>query len=142
MGFLDKIFGGKHDYPALDSASPAAGQLARMRAQLESLSREVHKPMEVIPGEEETYVFIGKPPKKFGIAWIEGNRIMSFKTLAEERGIDPQRLQPLAEKLRRIYEANLNDPRYVTKIGDQEVVVTPDEEFRRQVGDVIREAAH
>ncbi len=142
MGFFDKMFGGRKDYPALDPASPVAGQLARMHTQLEELSGKVHKPIEIIPGEEDAFVFIGKPPKDFGIAWIEGDRLVSFKTLVEERGIDPKKLQPLAEKLRAVYEANQDDPRYTARIGGQEVVVTPSDEFRRQVSEVIREATH
>ncbi len=142
MGFFDRMFGGRKDYPELDSGSPAAGCLERFRAQIEALAQDVHKPLEVIPGEEAAYVFIGKPPKRFGIAWIEGDRVMSFKTLVEERGIDPAKLQPLADKLGEIYEANLGDERYSAKVGDQEVVVTPSDDFLRQVSEVIKAAAH
>jgi hypothetical protein len=142
MGFFDKMFGGRKDYPELDPASPVAGQLERMHSQLEELSGKVHKPLEVIPGEEDAFVFIGKPPKDFGIAWIEGDRLLSFKNLVEERGIDPKKLQPLAEKLRQVYEANQADPRYTAKIGGHDVVVTPSDDFRRQVREIIREATH
>jgi hypothetical protein len=142
MGLLEKMFGSKKDYPALDPASPEAGQIERMQGSLGELYGRAHKPLEVLPGEAESYIFIGHPPKDFGIAWIEGDRIMTFKALAEERGLDPKKFSPLAERLRQIYEANREDPRYTAIIGGQKIVVTPSEDFRRQVAEVIREATH
>lgn len=142
MSFLDKIFGSKPDYPPLDSTSPVAGQLEHIRTALENLSQEAKQPLEVIPGEDSSYVFIGKPPKKFGVAWIEDGRVHNFKTLVEENGVNPARLQKIAEKLRSVYEANQQDDRFTAKVGDQDVVVTPSDGFRRQVRDVIQEVLH
>lgn len=139
MGFLGTLFGSKKDYPPLDPANPAAGHLASMHEQLEEIAQKVKQPLEVVPGEWGGYVFIGKPPKNFGVAWVEEGAVVSFKTLAEERGIKPKQLQTLIEKLRVSYEANQEIPRYLAKIGDQELVVTPSDEFREQVGEIIRE---
>ena len=141
MGFFDKMFSARKDFPTLDPENPAAQRLERIREQLKTLSDQVHKPLEVIPGEEQAYVFIGKPPKNFGIAWIEGEKIKNFKTLAEEKNVDPQRLEAAAQKLRAIYEANQNAPHFLTRIGKEEVVVTPSAPFGKQVGEVIREVA-
>jgi SepF-like predicted cell division protein (DUF552 family) len=142
MGFLDKIFGGKQDYPELDGSSPVAGQLEHIRTELENLSQEAKQPLEVLPGEDSSYVFIGKPPKKFGVAWIEGGRVHNFKTLVEENGVNPARLQKIADKLRQVYEANQQDNRFSAKVGEKDVVVTPSDSFRRQVKEVIQEVLH
>ncbi|WP_305041868.1 hypothetical protein [Geoalkalibacter sp.] len=142
MGFFDKIFGGKPDYPQLDSGSPAAGQLEHIRNELERLSAEAKQPLEVIPGEDSTYVFIGKPPKKFGVAWIEEGRVHNFKTLVEENGVEPSRLNKVAEDLRAIYEANQQDERFTAKLGDQDLVVTPSDSFRLQVRETIEKILH
>jgi hypothetical protein len=139
MGFLETLFGSKRDYPPLDPASPVAGHLAKMHEQLEEIYQKAKKPLEVIPNEWGGYVLIGKPPKNFGIAWVEEGVVVSFKTLTEERGVEPKKLQALVEKLRATYEANKDIPRFAAKIGDQEVIVTPSDKFRKQVSEIIRE---
>ncbi len=141
MGFFDRILSAKKDYPALDMDSSAASRIDMIREQLESLSKQVHKPLEVIPGEEGSYVFIGKPPKDFGIAWIEGEKVLNFKTLVDERGVKPDELLNLSNKLRKVYEENLDDARFTTKIGKKSIVVTPSEQFRNQVKDIIQKAS-
>ena len=126
MGILGKIFGGKHDYPSLDSSVPAAKHLESVRPPLEKLANETREPLEVVPAEDSVYVFVGKPPKKFGIAWIEdGDKIVNFKSLVDEKGLSPDRLQRLSEKLRKAYIAHQDKPRYVTRISDREVMVIP-----------------
>lgn len=142
MGFFDRIFASSKGYQPLDESSPAADRIDKIRDQLESLSKQVHKPLEVIPGEEGSYVFIGKPPKDFGIAWIEGNKLHSLKTLAEEQGVKPEEMKVISDNLRKIYEENQNDTRFTTKVGSKNIVVTPSEQFRAQVSNVIRQASH
>lgn len=126
MGIFGKIFSGKHNYPSLDSSDPAAMQLESVRPPLEKLAAETNDPLEVVPTEDSVYVFIGKPPKKFGIAWIEGgDKIVNFKSLVDEKGLSPDKLQNLSEELRKAYIAHQDKPRYVTKISDREIVVIP-----------------
>jgi len=141
MGFFDRIFASSKGYEPLDEQSQAADRIEKIRDQLESLSSQVHKPLEVVPGDEGSYVFIGKPPKNFGIAWIEDNELHSLKTLMDQ-GAKPEELKALTEKLRRIYEANQENARYAAKVGKTNVVVTPSETFRNQVSDVIHRATH
>ena len=142
MGIFDRIFASGKGYPPLDENSPAAGRIDKIRDQLEALTKQIHKPLEVIPGEEGSFVFIGKPPKDFGIAWIEGNKLHSLKTLAEEQGVKPDELKALSDNLRKVYEANQGDARFTTKVGRKDILVTPSEDFRNQVSDVIRQASH
>jgi hypothetical protein len=126
MGILGKLFSGKQDYPSLDSSTPAAMHLESVRPPLEKLAAETNDPLEVVPAEDSVYVFIGKPPKKFGIAWIEdGNKIVNFKSLVDEKGLSPDSLQKLSEKLRKAYIAHQDRQRYVTDISNREVVVIP-----------------
>jgi hypothetical protein len=126
MGIWKKLFNGKHDYPSLDSSDPAAVHLESVRPPLEKLAAETNDPLEVVPAEDSVYVFIGKPPKKFGIAWIEdGEKIVNVKTLVEEKGLSPDKIQNLSEELRKAYISHQDRPRYVTKISDREVVVIP-----------------
>lgn len=142
MGFFDRIFASSKGYQPLDESSSAADRIEKIRDQLETLSKQVHKPLEVVPGEEGSYVFIGKPPRDFGIAWIEGDKLCSLKTLAEEQGIKPEQMKEISESLRKVYEANQGDARFTTKVGRKNIVVTPSEQLRNQVSDVIQRATH
>jgi hypothetical protein len=126
MGILGKFFGGKHDYPSLYSSAPAAKQLEAVRPPLEKLADETNDPLEVVPAEDSVYIFVGKPPKKFGIAWIEdGDKIVNFKSLVDEKGLSPTSLNHLSEELRKVRIAHQDKPRYVTRISDREIVVIP-----------------
>lgn len=87
MGFFAKFLGEKNTYPDLDGTSLAADRIEKIREHLVSLSKRVHKPLEVIPGEDGSYIFIGKPPKDFGVAWIEGSKLHSFKTLVDRKSV-------------------------------------------------------
>lgn len=140
MGILGKIFGGKHDYPPLDSSTPAAKQLEAVRPPLEKLADETNEPLEVVPAEDSVYIFVGKPPKKFGIAWIEdGDKIVNFKSLVDEKGLSPTSLNQLSEELRKAYIAHQDKPRYVTKINDREVVVIPSTSLLNNLKGVVEQ---
>jgi hypothetical protein len=141
MGILGKLFGGKHDYPSLDSSTPAAKQLEAARPPLEKLTNETKDPLEVVAAEDSVYIFLGKPPKKFGIAWIEdGDKIVNFKSLVDEKGLSPTSLNHLSEELRKAYIAHQDKPRYVTKISDREVVVIPSTSLLNNLKGVVEQA--
>jgi hypothetical protein len=70
MSLFGNLFSSKPDYPAIDPASTAASRIAEVKAQLGELAGQVKDPLEVVPAEHAAYVFIGKPPKRFGLAWI------------------------------------------------------------------------
>ena len=142
MGFFNKLFGDKKDYPTLDPSSPAVNRLEKFRDHIETLSDEAKQPLEVIPGDERAFVYIGKPPKKFGIAWIEDGQINNLKTLVERDNVEPSKVQALADRLRQIYEANQQSDRYKAQVGKCDVVVTPSDQFRKEVREVIAQVTH
>ena len=112
-----------------------------MRPPLEKLANETREPLEVVPAEDSVYVFVGKPPKKFGIAWIEdGDKIVNFKSLVDEKGLSPTSLNHLSEELRKAYIAHQDKPRYVTKISDREVVVIPSTSLMNNLKGVVEQA--
>jgi hypothetical protein len=140
MGIFDKLFGDKHDYPSLDRSTPAARQLESVSSPLEKLANETSDPLEVVPADDSVYIFVGKPPKKFGIAWIEdGEKIVNFKSLVEEKGLAPTSLNRLSEELKKAYIAHQDKPRYVTKISDREVVVIPSESLLNDLKGVVEQ---
>jgi hypothetical protein len=140
MGILDKFLGPKHDYPSLDTSAPAAKQLESVRSPLKKLADETKDSLEVVPAEDTVYVFVGKPPKKFGIAWIEdGEKVVNFKSLVEEKGLSPISLQRLSEELKKAYTAHQEEPRYLTTIGDHEVVVIPSKPLLQDLKGVVEQ---
>lgn len=142
MGLFDKLFGSsKSEYPTLDQASPAAGYLKAQQQPLAQLAAEIKDPLEVVPSENSVFVFIGKPPKKFGVAWIEKDgRIVNFKSLVDERGLSMISLERLSDRLKDVYSLHMSEPRFSTHIGDRQVVVIPSTGLIDGVRDVVNAA--
>jgi hypothetical protein len=141
MGILGKFFGAKLDYPPLDSSTLAAKQLESVLSPLEKLAEKTNDPLEIVPTEDSAYIFVGKPPKKFGILWIEdGDKIVNFKSLADEKGLSPNSLLQLSDELKKAYIAHQDEPRYVTQINDREVVVIPSTSLLNNLEGVVAQA--
>ncbi len=140
MGILGKFLGSKSDYPPLDSSAPAAKQLDSVRPPLEKLAHETKDPLEIVLAENSVYIFVGKHPKKFGIVWIEdGDKIVNFKILVDEKGLSPTRIQHLSEELKKAYITHQDQPRFVTRISDREVVVIPSTSLLNNVKGVVEQ---
>ena len=140
MGMFDKLFGSTPEYPELSQDDPATGYLETMQQPVEKFVSEVSDPIEVVPAADTAYFFIGKPPKKFGIAWIgDQGEIVNFKSLVEERGLSPVSLEILSDKLKEVYIKHQQEPRYSKTILDKKVVVTPSETLRDDVKKVVTE---
>ena len=141
MGFMDKLFGSSKEYPPLNKEDPAAQKLDALRQPVEKLVSEINDPIEVVPGNETAFFFIGKPPKKFGVAWVgkDGN-IVNFKSLVEEKGLSVVSLEKLSDQLKSVYIKHQEEPRYSTIINDKQVVVTPSETLKSDIQKVIKDA--
>ena len=140
MGFMDKLFGSSKEYPPLSSEDPAAQKLEAMREPVEKLASEIKDPIEVVPGDETAFFFIGKPPKKFGVAWVgKDGKIVNFKSLVEEKGLSIISLEKLSDRLKAIYIEHQEEPRYSTNINDRQVVVTPSETLKSDIQKVIED---
>lgn len=137
MGFFDKMFGQSPSYPELSTDTQAAARLQAIRGNLETLARDVSDPLEVVPAEEGAYVFIGKPPKRFGIAWIEGNQVHSFKSMMEEHGVSAQTVNKISDELREAYQRHQDENRFQTTLAQRSVVVTPSEDLEHEVRDIL-----
>ena len=137
MGFFDKRFAKKPQHPDLAEDSTAAAQIAAVNDNLEELAQNVRDPLEVIPTDGGAYVFIGKPPKKFGVAWIEGGEIKSFNTLMEEHGMSSQDVVKISDKLREIYVKHHDCEHFRAMIANRDVVVTPSKPMENEVREVL-----
>lgn len=137
MGLLGKIFSSKPDFPAIAPHSTAAMRLATVEKELRELAETVNDPLEVVPAEHTAYVFLGKPPKKFGLAWIHDGKISGLNTLVEEHGLTSPEVGKVVDQLREAYERNKDVDRYTATVKDVDVVVTPSTEFEKEVHEII-----
>lgn len=139
MGFFDGLRGKKEDYPALDPNSKAAQRLSAHQADLEDLAKRAKDRLEAVPSDRGLYVYIGKPPKQFGVVWYENGEEHSFMSVMKQHGLTQLQIQQISDELRDVYTAHKDQPRFSYPLKQQEVVVTPDETLARDVERVIQE---
>jgi len=140
MGFLDKLLGSSKEYPPLDNNDPAAQKIDALKQPVESFVSEINDPLEVIPDDETAFFFIGKPPKKFGVAWVgKDGKVVNFKSLVEEKGLSMISLERLSDRLKEIYIKHQEEPRYSISVSEKNVVVTPSETLKMDIRKVIED---
>lgn len=137
MGFFSKLLGGTPDYPALDPQNPAAKKIQAVEDKLTELGHQTKDPMEIVPTSEKTYVFVGKPPKQFGLAWVDSGGVHYLKNYTAERNIDTKKALKLMEALGQAYERSTSESRYAYRAGDRNFVVTPSENLAVEVDRIL-----
>jgi hypothetical protein len=142
MSLFGNIFASKPDYPAIDPSSTAARRISEVEAQLGELAGRTKDRLEIVPAEHAAYVFIGKPPKSFGLAWIHDGEISGLNTLVEEHGLKPKEMQQVVEQLRVAYERNADVSRFCATVQDRDMVVTPSAKLEHEVHDIIDKVVH
>ncbi len=125
MGLFDGLRGKKDDYPALDPSSLAAARLAKHAERLEDLAKRANDRLEAVPADDGLFVYIGKPPKQFGVVWYENGEEHSFMSVMKDRGLTNEQIQDLSDELREVYTTHQEEPRYSFLLGEQKLVVTP-----------------
>lgn len=142
MGLLGALFGGNHkDRAPLDPSSPVMPRLERSRATLEGFAQRVRDDLEIVPGEQGTYVFVGKPPKTFGIVWFHDGVESNFKILMKEKGLSAAQVQILSDDLRAAYTRTQSEPRYAWDLAGRKVLVTPSRALEQEVAQIIGRVA-
>jgi len=143
MGLFGSLFSGQTpDYPELDGASRAGRKVAEVEQELQELMHKVSQPLEVVPSDHAAYVFIGKPPKKFGLAWIHDGKVSGLNTLIEEHGVTPAEIEKVLEKLREAYARHQDAKHYTATIDERKVVVTASEALEHEVQEIIDAIVH
>ncbi|WP_374682102.1 hypothetical protein [Accumulibacter sp.] len=142
MGFLDKLFGGTKDYPPLPEDNAAQARLEQVKGPLEELAQRVSDPLEVVPAERQAFVFVGKPPKRFGIAWVHDDKVSGLKELADDHKLSQVEVGKMINELGQAYEHASAAPRFSTEVGGKKVVVIPSDGLEREVHQIIERATH
>jgi hypothetical protein len=142
MSFINELFRSKPHYPPLEPDAPAAEKLNRVRTTIETLASSVKDQLEVVPAGEFAFIYIGKPPKDFGMAWVEKGMVKNFKMLAEEKGLNSSDLSNIQEKLRAAYERHQSEPRYSATLAGRDIVVIQSPGLEEDVKGIISQATH
>ncbi|MBA4370689.1 MAG: hypothetical protein C0418_03810 [Coriobacteriaceae bacterium] len=136
MGLFDMFGGPKH--PVLDPGTPAAAALEANASLLGELADQVGGGFEVVPAEDGAmYVFIGSPPKAFGVAWLSEGEQHNLKKLAERLGLGFNSVADLTERLGAAYSAHKDEPRFSATVGKHRFTVTQSEALGREVAAII-----
>ena len=142
MGLLDKFFGSKVSYPPLPPDSEAMGKLDEIKAPLEELAHKVSGRVEVVPAAHEAFVFLGKPPLDFGLAWIHDGKVTGLKEFIQEHHLKPGQVEKLLDRLGEAYEHARETPRYAAEFGGKQLVVIPSKELEREVHQIMEGTLH
>lgn len=142
MGLMDKIFGSKVEYPPLPAGNEALTQLDEVKKPLEELAHKVSDHMEVVPAEHEAFVFFGKPPRNFGIAWIHDGKVTGLKEIAEENGLSQIDVGKLIVQLGEAYQHASEAPRYAAEIGGKQMVIIPSTDLEQEVHQIMANTLH
>ena len=142
MGMFDKLFGDKIDFPPLPADNEAAAKLDEVRAPLAEFAQNVSDHLEVVPAEHEAFVYLGHPPKRFGIAWIHDGKVSSLNELVGENKLTQREAQKLVTELGQAYEHASEAPRYSAELGGKKVVVIPSTGLGQEVHQIMEGAIH
>jgi len=142
MGLLDKIFGSKVNYPPLPAGNDALVKLDEVKTPLEELAHKVSDHLEVVPAEHEAFVFLGKPPEAFGIAWIHDGKVTSLKDMAKEHQLSAVQVGELIVQLGQAYKHASDAPRYSAEFGGKQMVVIPSKGLGQEVHQIMANTLH
>jgi hypothetical protein len=142
MGILNKLFGSKEEYPPLPPDNEVKAQLDELKGPLEDLARRISDRIEVVPAANEAFVFLGKPPKKFGIAWIHENKVSGLKELVDEHNLSQTAAAAMVDKMGQAYSHAVDTPRYSADLGDKKAVVIASSALEKELRQIMENTIH
>ena len=117
-------------------------KLDEVKAPLEELAHKVRDHLEVIPAEHEAFVFLGKPPSDFGVAWIHDGKVTSLNELAKEHHLSQAKVGQLIDQLGAAYQHAAETPRYSAEIGGKQMVVIPSKLAEQEMHQIMSNTLH
>jgi len=140
MGILGRLFKKEEEHPVLDASSPAAGRIQEFKGELEQFIQKMHDRIQLVPAEDTVYIYVGKPPGMFGMAWFENGAEVNFKTLMTKvKGLSQRRVQHISLKLGEAYENHKEAPRYSVDISGKTLTVIPSDTLASEIKRIIKE---
>lgn len=138
MGLFDGMFGPKH--PDLDPQSSAASQITDQGQVFEAFVSSANDRMEAIPGDGCLYVFVGKPPKAFGLVWFDGDGRHDVRSMMEHRAMTRDAASLLVQELPAMYSRYDEEARFAHKVGGKSIIVTPSAAFHAELQQAVTRA--
>ena len=143
MGLFGNLFSAyTPEYPPLEKDNLAGQNIAAVEQELLQLVENVSDPLEVVPSDHAAYVFIGKPPKKFGLAWIQDGEVRGFFRLMQEHGVTPPQIRQASSALPQAYVKRHLAEHYTAMVGQRIVAVTVTESLQNEVHGIIDGLLH
>jgi len=137
MGLFGKLFGTEKELPQLDPSSTAASRLNSHKSELEPFVSKIHDTMEFVPADKTVYVYIGKPPSMFGLAWFDNGQEVNFKTFTASKGLKQKQIQSIYGKLGEAYASCETEPRFGAVIAGKKVTVIPSDTLVKKIEEII-----
>jgi len=138
MGLFGGMFGPKH--PELDPQSGATRQIADQGQTFASFVSSANDRMEAVPGDGSLFVFVGKPPKAFGLVWFDGEGRHDVRSMMENKAMTRDSASQLVHDLPTIYARYSAEERFVHKVGSKSVIVTPSAAFHADLQRAVAQA--
>ncbi len=138
MGFLDGMFGPKH--PPLAEDHPAVARLSEHGEVFGTFVAKANDTIEAIPGDGPLYVFVGKPPKAFGMVWFDGGQQFDVRSQVEQGAMTRESAAALVDALGRIYASRATEERFAHKVGGHAMTVTPSATLYAEVHQAVQGA--
>jgi len=142
MGLLSKLFGGNKDYPPIPEDNELKAMLNKLKEPLEDLAHKVKERIEVVPAGQEAFVYLGKPPKTFGIAWIHDGKVSGLKELMENNNLSQSAAAKMVDKLGQAYVHANETPRYSAEVGGKKAVVINSKNLEQEIRQIINSTIH
>lgn len=142
MGILDRLFGQQPDYPPLPENGRAREHLEAVRTPLDELAHRVNDPLEVVAADGDAFVFLGKPPKRFGIAWLHDGKVVGVKEMVAEGHLTQADAGRMISEIGDAYAANDGAPRYAATIGGRQVTVIDSDDLEHRVQRIVETVTH
>ncbi|MCB1008595.1 MAG: hypothetical protein KDB94_06850 [Acidobacteria bacterium] len=141
MGLLDRLFGGSEpQHPPLEAGTPLAARLDTFSGELEQLAGSVRDTLEAVPEREALFVFVGHPPKGFGVVRYGPEGESNLIQVMREAKLPPTRVQEVSDQARQAYVAHQEAPRFALQVGKRAVTVIDSEPLGEKLDAVFTAA--
>ena len=137
MGLFDGFK--KAKYPVLAEDTAAARAIAA-NPEFEAFVKGANDKMEVVPGAETLYFYVGNPPKAFGLVWFEDGARLDVRSLLGSGSLAPEPAATLTRRIREIYETYGEAGRFEHRVSGHRLTVTASDEMYRELREAVATA--
>jgi hypothetical protein len=142
MSIISNLLSNGNNYPELNPKCTAGQTVSELSDLLNTLAESTGEDLEVIPFHHEAFVFIGKPPGKFGLAWIHDHQVSRLNELIEEHGLSSEEVAQVMKDLRTSYLHHKKDGRFSADVREHSLVVLPSNAMQLDMHDIIERVIH